>query len=120
MKKQLIFIAFLFFFMVSCVSTNDKIKMTDNKSIIIVNDSLNDKLEVINDFLEKKIKNSPRKIMIMSQKINTDMTLRILRINDLYSLDSLARIVEDDKTFYKEEEWEKARKKYSKNTIAEI
>ena len=120
MKKQLIFIAFLFFFMVSCVSTNDKIKMTDNKSIIIVNDSLSDKLEVINDFLEKKIKNSPRKIMIMSQKINTDMTLRILRINDLYSLDSLARIVEDDKSFYREEEWEKARKKYSKNTIAEI
>lgn len=58
--------------------------------------------------------------MIMSQKINTEMTLQILRINDLYSLDSLARIIEDDKTFYKEEEWEKARKKYSKNITANI
>lgn len=58
--------------------------------------------------------------MIMSQKINTDMTLQILRINDLYSLYSLARLIEDDKTFYKEEEWEKARKKYSKNITANI
>lgn len=56
----------------------------------------------------------------MSQKINTDMTLQILRINDLYSLYSLARIIEDDKIFYKEEEWEKARKKYSKNITANI
>lgn len=120
MKKQLIFTAYLFIFIVSCVSKNDKSNMTDNKPIIIANDTISDKLEVINDFLDKKIKKSSRKIMIMSQKINTDMTLRILRINDIYSLDSITRIDKEDKTFYKEEEWEKARKKYSKNTIAEI
>ncbi|MEM8522565.1 hypothetical protein [Flavobacterium sp. PL12] len=120
MKIQLIFFGYLFFFMVSCISMNDKSRITDDKPIIIVNDSISDKLVVINDFLDKKIKNSPRKIMLMSQKINTDMTLRILRVNDIYAVDSLARIVEDDKTFYKEEEWEKSRIKYSKNTTADI
>ena len=49
------------------------------------------------------------------------MTLRILRLNDIYVLDSIdSKKNYEDKTFYKEAEWEIARKKYSKNSIAEI
>jgi hypothetical protein len=91
-----------------------------NNPVLIFNDSISDKLEVINDFLDKKINDSSYKIMILTKKINSDMTLKILRINDIYFVDSLAKIEKQDKAFYKEEEWDKSRKKYSKNTIVEI
>lgn len=48
--------------MVGCVSINDKSRITDDKPIIIVNDSISDKLEVIKEFLDKKIKNFHRKL----------------------------------------------------------
>ena len=40
------------------------------------------------------------------------MTLRILRLNEIYALDSIDRTKNyEDKTFYKEANWEIARKK---------
>jgi hypothetical protein len=40
------------------------------------------------------------------------MTLRILRLNEIYALDSIGRTKNyEDKTFYKEANWEIARKK---------
>lgn len=107
--------------MISCASKNDKTKIGDNSPTIAINDSIRDKLEVLNDFLDTKIKDRSKKIMIHSKKINTNMTLRILRLNDIYVLDSIdSKKNYEDKTFYKEAEWEIARKKYSKNSIAEI
>lgn len=107
--------------MLSCASKYDKSIVVNSIPIIEINDSIREKYEVLNDFLDKRIKDSSKKIIIMSEKINTNMTLRILRINDIYSVDSITRKgIKEDKTFYKEEEWEKARKKYSKNSIVEI
>lgn len=117
MKNQIINLVILIIIMTSCAFKNNKIA-SDNP-IIEINDSIAAKHEVINDFLDKKIKNHS-KIIIMSQKINNNLTLRILRINDIYSLDTITGNYVEDKTFYKEEDWEKARKKYSKNSIAEI
>lgn len=120
MKKQFIYIVIVLVFMISCASKNDKTKKASYNPIIVINDSVRDKLEVLNDFFDTKIKNRSKKIIIMGQKTNTNLTLRILRINDIYSLDTITGKFKEDKTFYKEEEWEKARKKYSKNSIAEI
>lgn len=107
--------------MTACATTQNKSIVIHSIPIIEINDSIRVKYEVLNDFLDKKIKDHSKKIIIMKEKINTNMTLRILRINDIYSVDSLtSKRIKEDKAFYKEEEWEKARKKYSKNSIAEI
>lgn len=105
----------------SCASRSDKSIIVPTNPIIEINDSLREKYAVINDFLDTKIKDRFKKIMIHSKKINTNMTLRILRLNDIYVLDSLDRTKNyEDKTFYKEAGWEIARKKYSKNSVTEI
>jgi hypothetical protein len=45
----------------------------------------------------------------MGTKINTDMTLRMIKINQILTIDSITKknIIED-KFFYNEEEWVKA------------
>lgn len=121
MKKQFIHIVITLIFITSCASKNDKTKIEENKPTIIVNDTLKEKHAVVSDFLDTKIKDRSKKIMIHSKKVNINMTLRILRLNDIYVLDSLDNTKgHEDKTFYKEAEWEIARKKYSKNSVTEI
>jgi hypothetical protein len=53
-----------------------------------------------------------KKIIVMGTKINTDMTLRMIKINQILTIDSITKknIIED-KFFYNEEEWVKAIKK---------
>ena len=107
--------------MISCASKNDKSIVVPSNPIIEINDTLREKYAVINDFLDTKIIDRSKKIMIHGKKINTNMTLRILRLNDIYVLDSTdSKKNYEDKTFYKEAEWEIARKKYSKNSVTEI
>jgi hypothetical protein len=121
MKKQFIHIVITLIFIISCASKYDKTKIEENKPTIIVNDTLKEKHAVVSDFLDTKIKDGSKKIMIHSKKINTNMTLKILRLNDIYVLDSLDNTKGyEDKTFYKEAEWEIVRKKYSKNSVTEI
>lgn len=107
--------------MVGCAFRSDKSIVVPIYPISKINDTLREKYAVVSDFLDTKIKDRSKIILIFSKKINTNMTLRILRLNDIYALDSVD-ITKDyeDKTFYKEAEWEIARKKYSKNSIAEI
>jgi hypothetical protein len=107
--------------MAGCASKSDKRIVVSSNPISKINDTLTEKYAVIIDFLDTKIKDRSKKIMIMSQKINTNMTLRILRLNDIYVLDSIDnKKNEEDKTFYKESDWETARKKYSKKSLTEI
>lgn len=120
MKKQFIHIVIILIFLTNCASKNNSTKIVEPKPTVVVNDSLKDKLEVLNDFLDTKIKDRSKKIMIHSKKINPNMTLRILRLNDIYVLDSITGKYKEDKTFYEEDEWEIARKKYSKNSMKEI
>jgi hypothetical protein len=57
----------------------------------------------------------------MGTKINTDMTLRMIKINQILTIDSITKKnIMEDKFFYNEEEWVKAIKKYSKSSIEEI
>jgi hypothetical protein len=66
---------------------------------------------VLNDFFDTKMDHS-KKIIVMGTKINTDMTLRMIKINQILTIDSITKknIIED-KFFYNEEEWVKAIKK---------
>ena len=119
--KYLHFTVIVAIIMTSCASRSDKTMIVPINPINKINDTLREKYAVINDFLETKIKDSSKKIMIHSKKINTNMTLRILKLNDIYVLDSIDRTKNyEDKTFYKEADWEIARKKYSKNSVPEI
>ena len=121
MKKQFIHIVIILIFLTNCAFKNNRTKIVEIKPTVAINDSIKDKLEVLNDFLDTKIKDRSKKIMIHSRKVNVNMTLRILRLNDIYVLDSLDNTKGyEDKTFYKEAEWEIARKKYSKNSVTEI
>jgi hypothetical protein len=119
--KHLHFIIIVVILLLGCTSRSDKSIVIPTNPINQVNDTPSEKYAVVSDFLDTKIKDHSKKIMIHSQKINTDMTLRILRLNEIYALDSIDRTKNyEDKTFYKEANWEIARKKYSKNTISEI
>ena len=119
--KRLHFIIIVVILMVGCASRSDKSIVVPTDPINQINDTLREKHAVINDFLETKIKDRSKKIMIHSKKINTNMTLKILRLNEIYALDSIdSKKKYEDKTFYKEVDWEIARKKYSKNSVAEI
>ena len=119
--KRLNFIIIVVILILGCASRSDKSIVVPTNPINQNNDTLSEKYAVINDFLDTKIKDRFKKIMIHSQKINTDMTLRILRLNEIYALDSIDRTKNyEDKTFYKEANWEIGRKKYSKNSVTEI
>lgn len=119
--KHINFIIVVFILLISCASKSDKRIVVFINPISKFNDTLSEKYAVVSDFLDTKIKDRSNKIMIMSQKINTNMTLRILRLNDIYVLDSIdSKKNQEDKTFYKEADWEIARKKYSKNSVIEI
>jgi hypothetical protein len=104
--------------MISCASRSDKSIIVQTSPISQINDTLKEKYAVVSDFLDTKIKDRSKKIMILSKKINTNMTLKILRLNDICVWDSIdIKKNYEDKTFYKEADWEIARKKYSKNLI---
>lgn len=118
--KHIHFIIIATILMISCAPKYDKSIVVTNKPISKINDSLREKYAVVSDFLDTKIKDHSKKIMILSQKLNTNMTLRILRLNEIYELDSITGKYKEDKIFYKEADWEIARKKYSKNSVAEI
>jgi len=114
------FIVIVVILIVGCASKSDKSTVVPINPINKLNDTLREKYAVVSDFLDTKINDRSKKIMILSKKINTNMTLRILKLNDIYELDTITGKYKDDKTFYKEAAWEIARKKYSKNTAAEI
>ncbi len=114
------FIIIVVILMVGCASRSDKSIIVPINPINKINDTLREKYAVVSDFLDTKIKDRSKKIMILSKKINTNTTLHILRLNDIYELDSITRKYKEDKTFYEEAEWEIARKKYSKKSVAEI
>jgi len=119
--KHLNYSVIIAILMISCASIPNKNIAIKNNPIAEINDTIRDKHDALNDFFDTKIKDHSKKIMVMSSKINTDMTLRMIRINQIAAINSITKKgIEEDKPFYKEEEWEKARKKYSKNAIAEI
>lgn len=119
--KKIIYIIISTISIISCAARYEKNKVEAGAPITEVNDSLKEKYAVINDFLATKIKDRSKVVLIHSKKINTDMTLRILKLNEIYALDSIDKTKDyEDKTFYKEAEWEIARKKYSKNSASEI
>ncbi len=119
--KYINFTVIVVILVLGCASKSDKSIVVPINPINKINDTLSEKYAVVSDFLDTKIKDRSKKIMIHSKKINTNMTLKILRLNNIYVLDSIdIKKSYEDKTFYKEEDWEIARKKYSKNSVTEI
>jgi hypothetical protein len=119
--KPLNYTIIIAIFMISCASIHNKSVVIKNDSIIEINDSVREKYSALNDFFDTKIKDYSKKIIVMNNKINTDMTLRMIRINEIVAIDSITKKnLKRDMSFYKEEEWEKARKNYTKSSIKEI
>ena len=73
--KHLHFIIIAAILMVSCAPKYDKSIALVNVPINKINDTLREKYEVVSDFLDTKIKDSSKKIMILSKKINTNTTI---------------------------------------------
>jgi hypothetical protein len=43
-------------------------------------------------FFDTKIKDHSKKIIVMGTKINTDMTLRMIKINQILTIDSITKL----------------------------
>lgn len=115
--KNINFISGLIFFLVfSCNTKNNYISDANNVTSIAKNDTLSDKYEVLNDFLNRKIRDKSKKIVIFREKININTTLKWLLHNDIHAVDPINLEVKDkDWGFFRVIEWEIARGKYSKN-----
>jgi hypothetical protein len=49
------------------------------------------KINIVHDFFDTKIKDHSKKIIVMGTKINTDMTLRMIKINQILTIDSITK-----------------------------
>lgn len=93
--------------------------MLNSNPSIEYNDSIKDKYEALNDYFDTEITDQSQKVIIMKEKISTNMTLKLLKINDIWAIDSTG-MGRKDETFYKEEEWEKLRKKNGNSSLDKI
>jgi hypothetical protein len=128
--KNIIFLGCVILFAVSCkaqtiVPIESKIDYIiaengiPNDPIIEINDSIKEKYEALNDCFDTQIKDKSQEVIIMKEKVNTNMTLKLLKINDIWALDS-SGIGKKDEIFYKEEDWEKLRKQNGNSSLENI
>lgn len=106
-------------FVLSCAPATNKNKLLSSKSTIEVNDSIMDKYQALNDYFETQIKNQSQEVIIMKEKISNNMTLKLLKINDIWAIDSTG-MGRKDETFYKEKDWEKLRKQNGNSSLEKI
>lgn len=119
MNRYIIYTAIGLFFILSCASTNNKNKVLSSNPSIEVNDSIREKYEALNDYFDDEIKDQSKEVIIMKEKISTNMTLKLLKINDIWAIDSTG-MGRKDETFYKEEEWENLRKQNGNSSLEKI
>lgn len=114
MKIYNIYTGVILIFLLSCATKKD-----NNKAFSInTNDSIKEKYEELNDYFDTQIKEQSKEI-IMKEKITTNMTLKLLKINDIWSTDSVG-MGRKDETFYQEEDWEKLRKENGNSSTEKI
>ena len=119
MKYTYYIIGFIFLLTLSCNVKSKRKSPAIVANSVLSNDTLNDKYEVLNDFLTKRIKNKSKAVIIFSEKINTNTTLKWLLHNDIYAVDSVNfQFKNRDVEIFNDFDWETARKKYSKNFTA--
>jgi PHP family Zn ribbon phosphoesterase len=66
----------------------------------------NEKHEALNDYLETIEKNSNKEIFIAREKINSNYTLEIFKLNEIQAIDSTGNITPDTHLF-NEKDWRK-------------
>lgn len=122
MKNIYFIIGCIFLLTISCSIKSNSKSVAINENVIVSKDTMNDKNEVLNDFLGTKTEGQSKKIVILSEKININTTLKWLLHNDIYAVDPVTlEIKNKDSEFFRDFEWEIAREKYSKNfTVLDI
>jgi hypothetical protein len=91
MKKDILYLVILLSFMTNC-------------SDALFAQSAKDKFYALNDYLETIEGYSTRKIIVISEKTSANITLEILKVNDIRSIDSNGKR-KGDETFYNEKDW---------------
>lgn len=115
MKKIYFIISSILILTISCSIKSNRKSVAIKANVVISNDTLNDKYEVLNDFLRTRIDDKSKNFVIFSEKINTNTTLKWLLHNEIYAIDSITlEIKNKDSEFFRDSEWEIAREKYSK------
>lgn len=119
MKRYIIYTAIILIFILSCASTNYKSKVVGSNSSIPVNDTIRDKYEALNDYFETQIKDQSQEVIIMKERISNYMTLKLLKINDIWAIDSKG-IGRKDEKFYNADDWEKLRNQNGNISLEKI
>jgi len=78
--------------------------------------STNERYQALNDYLETIIKDTTQVIYIAKEKINSNETLKVFKLNEIMIIDSDGNGKEDT-TLYKEKDFEVMEKKYQNNCI---
>ena len=78
--------------------------------------STNERYQALNDYLETIIKDTTQVIYVAKEKINSNETLKIFKLNEIMIIDSDGNGKEDT-TLYKKKDFKVMEKKYQNNCI---
>jgi hypothetical protein len=78
--------------------------------------STNERYQALNDYLETIIKDTTQVIYIAKEKINSNETLKVFKLNDIMIIDSNGN-GKGDTTLYKTKDFKVMEKKYQNNCI---
>lgn len=78
-----------------------------------------DKYDALNNYVETVVKDKNKTVIIAKEKINSNYTIEMLKLNEIQAIDTLGNITTDS-TFFNEENWEKLKNEYQNNLIKGI
>ncbi|OUL59923.1 hypothetical protein [Flavobacterium sp. AJR] len=80
--------------------------------------STKDKYNALNNYFEAIVKDSTKEVIVIKQKKSSNITLEVLKANQISSVDAKG-VKRYDKTFFKEKDWEVMKKKYGRIQLPE-
>jgi hypothetical protein len=89
-----------------------------NYSNILFAQSSKEKFNALNDYLETVKEYSTKKVIIVKEKKSSNMTIHLLKVNDIWAIDSVGN-GKFDENFYKEKDWKIINKTYKNPLIKE-
>lgn len=78
-----------------------------------------DKYVALNDYFETVIKDKNKEVIIAKEKINSNFTIDMLKLNEIQAIDPAGNITADAE-LYKEEDWERLKNEYQNTLIKGI
>lgn len=110
--------AIVLVFILIYASTTNKSKILRSNSSIKFNDSIRENFNAINDYLETVKEFSTEKVIIVKEKISSNLTIRLFKVNKIWAIDSMGD-GKFDETFYDEKDWKIMNNAYKNRQLTE-